>query len=105
MVRGNVLAFAAMFVGGCVWVLGMTSLNVSAQIAVPHWVTGRALARYQLLVQGIAFDGLIWWCKRSAKQHFDDAECSSALHDVQSSCGAAFIDFRKLIGSLWNPPN
>jgi hypothetical protein len=54
-------AFEAMFVGGCVWVLGMTSLNVAAQIAVPHWVTARALAMYQFMVQsGIALDGLIW---------------------------------------------
>src|SRR5262249_49727563 len=57
MVQHNV----AMFVGGAVWVLGMTSLNVSAQIAVPHWVTGRALAMFQFMVQGgIALGGLIW---------------------------------------------
>ena len=61
LVRGNVSAFAAMFVSGSVWVVGMTSLNVSAQIAVPHWVTGRALAMYQFMVQGgIALGGLMW---------------------------------------------
>ena len=54
-------AFTAMFIGGAVWVLGMTSLNVSAQIAVPHWVTARALAMYQFMVQGgIALGGLMW---------------------------------------------
>jgi MFS family permease len=58
---GVVPAFAAMFIGGAVWVLGMTSLNVSAQIAVPHWVVGRALAMYQFMVQGgIALGGLMW---------------------------------------------
>jgi MFS family permease len=61
LVPGNVSAFAAMFVSGSVWVVGMTSLNVSAQIAVPHWVTGRALAMYQFMVQGgIALGGLMW---------------------------------------------
>ena len=54
-------AFAAMFIGGAVWVLGMTSLNVSAQIVVPHWVTARALAMFQFMVQGgIALGGLMW---------------------------------------------
>jgi MFS family permease len=61
MVPGNVPAFAAMLAGGFAWVLGMTSLNVSAQIAVPHWVTGRALSMYQFMVQGgIALGGLLW---------------------------------------------
>jgi MFS family permease len=60
-VPGKGPAFAAMFIGGAVWVLAMTSLNVAAQISVPHWVTGRALATYQFMVQGgIALGGLIW---------------------------------------------
>src|SRR5439155_19824521 len=60
-VGGTVPAFAAMFVGGGVWVLAMTALNVSAQIVVPPWVRGRALAIYQLVVQGgIALGGMIW---------------------------------------------
>jgi len=36
-------------------------LNVSAQIAAPHWVSGRALAMYQFVVQGgIALGGVMW---------------------------------------------
>ena len=58
---GSVSTFAAMLIGGGVWVMAMTSLNVSAQIAVPEWVKGRALAVYQLVVQGsIAAAGLLW---------------------------------------------
>jgi MFS family permease len=54
-------AFVAMLVCGGVWVLAMTALNVSAQIVVPRWVRGRALAIYQLVVQGsIALGGLMW---------------------------------------------
>jgi hypothetical protein len=42
-------------------VLGMTSLNVTAQVVVPQWVKARALASYQLVVQGsIALGGLLW---------------------------------------------
>ena len=41
--------------------LGMTSLNVTAQVVVPQWVKARALASYQLVVQGsIALGGLLW---------------------------------------------
>jgi MFS family permease len=54
-------ADAAMCLGGLAWVLGMTSLNVTAQVVVPQWVKARALASYQLIVQGsIAIGGLLW---------------------------------------------
>jgi MFS family permease len=54
-------AYAAMGLGGLAWVLGMTSLNVAAQVVVPQWVKARALASYQLVVQGsIALGGLLW---------------------------------------------
>ena len=55
------VAYAAMCLGGLAWVLGMTSLNVTAQVVVPQWVKARALASYQLVVQGsIALGGLLW---------------------------------------------
>jgi transmembrane secretion effector len=39
----------------------MTSLNVTAQVVVPQWVKARALASYQLVVQGsIALGGVLW---------------------------------------------
>ena len=54
-------AYAAMCLAGLAWVLGMTSLNVTAQVVVPQWVKARALASYQLVVQGsIAIGGLLW---------------------------------------------
>ena len=54
-------AYAAMCLAGLAWVLGMTSLNVTAQVVVPQWVKARALASYQLVVQGsIATGGLLW---------------------------------------------
>jgi MFS family permease len=55
------VAYAVMCLGGLVWVLGMTSLNVTAQVVVPQWVKARALASYQLVVQGsMALGGLLW---------------------------------------------
>jgi MFS family permease len=55
------VAYAVMCVGGFAWVLGMTSLNVTAQVVVPQWVKARALASYQLVVQGsMALGGLLW---------------------------------------------
>jgi MFS family permease len=54
-------AYAVMCLAGLAWVLGMTSLNVTAQVVVPQWVKARALASYQLVVQGsIAIGGLLW---------------------------------------------
>src|SRR5207245_121136 len=54
-------AYAAMCLGGAAWVIAMTSLNVTAQFVVPQWVKARALASYQLVVQGgIALGGLLW---------------------------------------------
>jgi Transmembrane secretion effector len=43
------VAYAVMYLGGLAWVLGMTSLNVTAQVVVPQWVKARAMASYQLL--------------------------------------------------------
>src|SRR5260370_16018078 len=55
------VAYAVMCLGGLAWVLGMTSLNVTAQVVVPQWVKARALASYQLVVQGsMALGGLLW---------------------------------------------
>ena len=55
------VAYAAMCLAGLAWVLGMTSLNVTAQVVVPQWVKARALASYQLVVQGsIAIGGVLW---------------------------------------------
>jgi MFS family permease len=55
------VAYAVMCLGGLAWVLGMTSLNVTAQVVVPQWVKARALASYQLVVQGsMALGGVLW---------------------------------------------
>lgn len=42
----------AMAIGGAGWVIAMSELNVAAQLSVPLWVQGRALACYQIVLQG-----------------------------------------------------
>jgi MFS family permease len=46
------LVHLAMAIGGAGWVIAMSELNVAAQLAVPQWVQGRALACYQIVLQG-----------------------------------------------------
>ncbi len=47
IVASTLLAF-----GGAAWVCAFSVLNVTAQLSVPRWVQGRALAVYQIAVQG-----------------------------------------------------
>ena len=50
-----------MALGGAAWVWVFSVLNVAAQLAVPRWVQGRALAIYQIAVQGgLAGASALW---------------------------------------------
>ncbi len=55
------LALALMLVGGAMWVLANSSLNIAAQLSVPRWVQGRALACYQLVQQAAMAGGSVLW--------------------------------------------
>ena len=56
-----VLACAVLTIGGAAWTIAMATLNVAAQLSVPAWVQGRALATYQMIVQGgMAVGGVLW---------------------------------------------
>ena len=46
---------------GASWTAAMTVLNVAAQLSVPVWVQGRALALYQIVFQGGMAGGSILW--------------------------------------------
>jgi MFS family permease len=56
MVAGVLLAL-----GGAAWVWAFSVLNVAAQLAVPRWVQGRALAVYQIAVQGGMAGASVLW--------------------------------------------
>ncbi|HTY56552.1 MAG TPA: MFS transporter [Candidatus Binataceae bacterium] len=56
-----IVASFVLAIGGAAWVCGFTVLNVAAQLSVPRWVQGRALAVYQVAVQGgLAGASALW---------------------------------------------
>jgi len=60
-VQNLLAAYLLMAAGGSAWVALMAELNVAAQLAVPRWVQGRALAIYQIVIQGgLALMSIAW---------------------------------------------
>jgi MFS family permease len=60
-VRAPVLAGVASFAGGLSWLSVLSTLNTAAQMAAPNWVRGRALAAFQVSMQGgLAAGALVW---------------------------------------------
>jgi hypothetical protein len=55
------LAIAASLVAGATWITTVSSLNVSAQVAVPEWVRGRGLAVYITVMAGALSVGNALW--------------------------------------------
>ncbi len=57
----KIVASILMALGGAAWVSAFSVLNVAAQLSVPRWVQGRALAVFQLAVQGgLAAASALW---------------------------------------------
>lgn len=54
-------ALAAMFVAGTAWMIVLSSLNVTAQLAVPSWVRARAMSVYLLVFFGSMAGGSAIW--------------------------------------------
>jgi MFS family permease len=54
-------ALAASLLAGASWIAGVSSLNVSAQVALPEWVRGRGLAMYVTIMFGsLSLGSAIW---------------------------------------------
>jgi MFS family permease len=54
-------ALAASVLAGASWIAGVSSLNVSAQVALPEWVRGRGLAMYVTIMFGsLSLGSAIW---------------------------------------------
>ena len=54
-------ATAASVIAGASWIAGVSSLNVSAQVALPEWVRGRGLALYVTVMFGsLTLGSSIW---------------------------------------------
>jgi MFS family permease len=57
----TIVASILMAIGGAAWVCAFSVLNVAAQLSVPQWVQGRALAVYQIAVQGGMAGASVLW--------------------------------------------
>ena len=56
-----VTAVAASLIAGVSWIVVLSSLNVSAQLALPEWVRGRGLAMYVTVMFGtLSFGSVLW---------------------------------------------
>src|SRR6202042_96290 len=55
------IALVASVLAGASWIAGVSSLNVSAQVALPEWVRGRGLAMYVTIMFGsLSLGSAIW---------------------------------------------
>ena len=55
------LTLFAFVLGGASWVLMLSTFNITMQMSSPRWVTGRALAMYQMVVfGGMAIGSWMW---------------------------------------------
>jgi MFS family permease len=54
-------AVIASFIAGASWIAAVSSLNVSAQVALPEWVRGRGLAMYVTVMFGALTLGSAIW--------------------------------------------
>jgi len=54
-------AIIASFIAGASWIAAVSSLNVSAQVALPEWVRGRGLAMYVTVMFGALSIGSAIW--------------------------------------------
>ena len=59
--RSFPLSCAALFVAGSGMMLGLSTFNVTVQMSVPRWVSGRALALYQMFAFGGITAGAWFW--------------------------------------------
>lgn len=71
LAHGPGVAIAASLIAGATWIIGVSNLNVSAQIALPEWVRGRGLAVYITVMAGALSLGSVVWGE--AASQFDIA--------------------------------
>jgi predicted MFS family arabinose efflux permease len=57
----SVTAIAASLIAGASWIASVSSLNISAQVALPEWVRGRGLAMYVTVMFGALTLGSALW--------------------------------------------
>jgi MFS family permease len=73
------LTLAAFVLGGASWVLMLSTFNITVQMSSPRWVTGRALATYQMVVFGGLAIGSWMWGEIAAIQSLTFALVASGV--------------------------
>ena len=61
LAREPATAIVASLIAGASWIAAVSSLNVSAQVALPEWVRGRGLAMYVTVMFGALTIGSAIW--------------------------------------------
>ncbi|HEY2107075.1 MAG TPA: MFS transporter [Candidatus Binataceae bacterium] len=61
LTRNLLVVSILMAMAGASWTVTMTVFNVATQLSVPAWVQGRALAVYQVVLQGGMAAGSVLW--------------------------------------------
>jgi MFS family permease len=61
--RVAALALTASVIAGAAWIIVLTTLNVSAQVALPSWVRGRGLSIFNTVMFGSMTAGSALWGK------------------------------------------
>ncbi len=88
------LTMAALGVAGFCWVLALSTLNVTLQMAAPRWVVGRALASFQMvLFAGVAIGSWVWG------RFAEDLALSASL-----AVSGVVLAATMLLGSRWRVP-
>lgn len=67
------------FIAGTTWIMVLSSLNVSAQLALPDWVRARGLAIFQMMFFGAMTLGSIVWGKLAGSYGLPLALTASAV--------------------------
>jgi MFS family permease len=88
--RSVPLDAVALFVGGACWIAVLSSLNASAQVALPGWVRARGMATYLLVFQGGQAAGSVLW--GTLATHTSTA---TALSVVAGGLGVALAFFSR----------
>ncbi len=81
--REPVLATAASLIAGASWIMVMTTLFVSAQVALPDWVRGRGLAIFLTVYFGAMTLGSALWGKVASVEGLPTA--------LYAAAGGAFL--------------
>ena len=78
LAHDSVTAVMASLIAGASWMAALSSLSVSAQIALPEWVRGRGLAIYVTVMYGALSIGSVIWGQAAASLGLGPAQFIAA---------------------------